>query len=303
MIRLLKETFYGFSNDRCTTLAASLAYYTIFALPPLLFILVMLVTTSIRWYFGDSNAEERAFQVLEQQLSMLVGNQTAQEEIGRIMRNQADQGGQGWKALLSILGIVIGATGVVTSLQSCLNLVWGIKPDPNASFWRELLFKRIISFAMILALGFVLLVSFVITATLKAFTSAIGSRFGIEETTSMVLNHAISAAIITLILAAILRFIPDARIKYRDVWAGAIFTAILFFLGRIALTYYLSLTNPGQELGAAAAALVIILIWVYYNGIILLLGAEFTKAWVIASGRRITPEAGAIKFEETPVEV
>ncbi len=199
MIRLVKTTFNGFNEDRCTTLAASLAYYTIFALPPLLFILVMLITASIRWYFGDSNAEDRAFQVLEQQLSLLVGNQTAQDEIGRIMRSNAVEGGLGWKALLSIAGILIGATGVVASLQSCLNLVWGIKQDPDGALWSTFFWKRIISFAMILGLGFVLLISFVVTAALKSFTGVVSHKLGIHADTGFLLNHSISFVVITLI--------------------------------------------------------------------------------------------------------
>ncbi|MBB3209224.1 membrane protein [Rhodopirellula rubra] len=300
-LRLLQQTVSGFGEHRCGTLAASLAYYTLFSLPPLLFLLVFTLTTSIGWYYGGDEAEAKAFTMVERQISNMIGNQAAEDEIGKIMRSSANVGDGGWKALIGLVGILFGATGVVASLQSSLNLVWGIKADPEVSSWKTFATKRLLSFGMILGLGFVLVVSFVISGVLESLTQMVGNSIGFNAELGSAINQLVSFLVITVTFAAIFRFMPDAKIRWRDVWVGAAFTSVLFLLGRLALSIYLSYSDPGEQLGAAAGSLAVILVWVYYSAMIVLLGAEFTRVWVTHSGRRLTPEPGAIRFVEQTV--
>lgn len=299
MIEILKRSLNSFSENRCTTLAASLAYYTIFSLPPMLFILVTTVTASISWYYGDQQAEDKAFTLIQQHVSELIGNKEAEKEVGEIMRSNVSSGGLGWKSLISFGGVLVAATGVVVALQSSLNLVWRIKPDPSKSGWKDVIIKRALSLLMILVLGIVLLLSFVVNGILDAVSSSVANGSGWQTQIGSVVNFAVTFIIVTLIFAAIFKFMPDAHIAWKDVWVGALVTAVLFTIGRVAMSIYFSYSSPGQQLGSAAGSLVIVLVWVYYSSLIILFGAEFTQAYVQNRGRVIRPESGSVKFEET----
>lgn len=301
MFDVIKKSFSEFSEDRCTTLAAALAYYTIFSLPPLLFILVTMVALFIGWFNDTGEAKEDAYKVVQQQISTMIGNQAAEEEIGRIMKSTEQSAGLGWKTALSFVGILVGATGVVASLQDSLNRVWGVKLAPDASGWKDVLMKRFLSLAMILGLGFVLVVSFVLNTILNSITGMVGDQIGFQPQIATIVNFAVSLAVVTLIFAAIFKFMPDVDIQWRDVWIGALVTAVLFTVGRLVLGVYFSYSSPGAELGSAAGSLVVLLVWVYYTAMIVLLGAEFTQVCVQHSGRVLTPEKGAVKFEERMV--
>ena len=298
MISAFKEAAWQFSSDRCSTLAAGIAYYTVFSLPPLLFVLLMTLTVGLQVFTDGQKAEQRAHVLIQAQASQMLGNDAAEDEIGKILKASGSQEGLGWKAVLGLAGVLFGATGVVVSLQDSLNRVWGIKADPKANGIKTFLWKRILSLGMILGLGFVLLVSFLITTMLKAATEAISSRLGIDASAALWINLAVTFLIVTVVFAAIFRFMPDARIAWRDVIIGAIVTSLLFALGRFALSWYLSFSDPGQQLGSAAASLVVILVWVYYSSMIVLFGAEFTQAWSRQSGRELVPEKGAVRFTE-----
>jgi len=301
MLGIIKQSINRFSEDRCTVLAASLAYYTIFSLPPILFILVTTLTVSIGWYSGDQQAEDRAFAVVQQHVSELIGNKEAEQEVGSIMESNRNSGGLGWKSLLSLGGVLVAATGVVVTLQSSLNLVWRIKPDPELSGWKDLIVKRLLSLLMILALGIVLLLSFVVNGILDAVSSTVTEDTGWQTQVAAVANFIVTFLIVTLIIAAIFKFMPDAHIAWKDVWVGSFLTAVLFTVGRIAMSLYFSYSSPGQQLGAAAGSLVILLVWVYYSSLIVLFGAEFTQAYVQHRGRVIRPESGSVKFVEKTV--
>lgn len=298
MLEILKQSINRFSEDRCTILAASLAYYTIFSLPPMLFILVTTLTVSVGWYYGDQKAEDKAFSVVQQHVSEFIGNKEAEKEVGSIMRSNRNSGSLGWKSLLSLGGVLIAATGVVVALQTALNVVWRIKPDPEISGWKNLIVKRLLSLLMILALGLVLLLSFVVGGILDAVSNSVTNNTGWQTQVAAVLNFVVTFLIVTFIFAAIFKFMPDAHIAWKDVWVGSLVTAVLFAVGRIAMSLYFSYSSPGQQLGAAAGSLVILLIWVYYSSLIVLLGAEFTQAYIQQQGRLIRPESGSVKFFE-----
>jgi membrane protein len=275
MISTTIKAFNQFSSDQCLTLAASLAYYTLFAMPPLLFLLVTVVSLGMSAAYDQQQADARARAFLEQQAGQLIGNDAAADEIGRIIHSAERRRGNWWKSLLSIAGILVGATGLVEALQSALNRVWRVAPK-QGKFAVQFLVKRMISLTMILAFGFLLLVSFVVATILTALTNYASDQFGLLGVWPTVINQTVSLLTAWAFFSFVFRFMPDAHVPWMHALAGGLFTVVLFSLGRVALLYYLSTTSPAAKLGSAAASLAVILLWVYYSSIILLFGAEFT---------------------------
>jgi membrane protein len=297
MISTFRNAFKGFSENDCLTLAASLAYYTLFAMPPLLFLLVAIVSAGMSAAYEHDAAEENARNFLEKQASHLIGNEAAAAEVGTIIENSRKDHGSWWKSLLSLLGVVVGATGLVTALQSSLNEVWRVKPAEGA-FAMQFLWKRLLSLAMILGFGFLLLVSFVLSTVLSLLTKYAAEHLALTSLFSTLIDQGVSVLLTWVCFTSIFRFMPDARVSWRNAIIGGFVTVLLFAIGRTALFYYLSTANPGKELGSAAGSLVVILLWVYYSAITLLFGAEFTAALDHAA---VKPEPGAVRVEEYTV--
>ncbi len=295
----LKQIFTEFSNDRCTTLAAALAYYTTFALPPLLYLLLTVLTFGLSVAYERDNAQVKARSVLKEQATEILGNEAAAEGISAIMESNRDSGGVWWKSLLSFAGIIVGATGVVGALQDSLNRVWQVKPDPETTGLRTLLGKRILSLAMILGLGFLLLVSIVVSSVLSSAGDQLAEMVGISGGVAGTINYLVQATVVFVVFAAIFKLMPDANIKWRDVFVGAATTTVLFLAGRFAMQVYFSYSEPGAQLGAAAASLAVILVWVYYTSMIVLLGAEVTQVYAVRFGDGIQPEDYAVRVVET----
>lgn len=293
-MKFLTQTLSQFSQHRCTTLAAALAYYTAFALPPLLYLLMTVLTFALSMMYDGDRAKARAERLLESQAAAMIGNPAATAEIATILENSEKEQGKWWKTLLSFAGIVLGATGVVTALQTALNQVWQVKPDPETSGIFDMLGKRVLSFAMILGLGFLLLVSLVVSSVLSGFSEFIG----VSGKASEITNFAVQAAVVFVMFSAIFKIMPDAQIRWRDVMVGAAITTILFLVGRFAMQIYFSMSEPGAQLGAAAASLAVLLVWVYYTAMIVLLGAEATQVYAAQYGEGIQPESGAVRVVE-----
>ncbi|TWU51278.1 hypothetical protein Poly59_28700 [Rubripirellula reticaptiva] len=294
----LKQSFSEFSKDRCTTLAAALAYYTAFALPPLLYLLLTVLTFGLSVAYESDSAKEKAQAVLEKQATEMLGNDAAAKGVTTILEHNRESGGTWWKALLSFAGIIVAATGVVGALQDSLNRVWQVKPDPKASGFFIILYKRVMSLAMILGLGFLLLVSIVVSSVLSSAGKQLGEAVGISNGVAGTINYLVQAAVVFIVFAAIFRFMPDAKVKLRDVIVGAAITTALFLTGRFAMQVYFSYSEPGAQLGAAAASLAVILVWVYYSAIIVLLGAEATQVYAVRYGHGIQPEDNAVRVVE-----
>ncbi len=281
----LREVVNEFFADRCTTLAAALAYYTAFALPPLLYLLVNILTFGLSVGYDTARAEIEAQQVIEQHAAQMIGNQSASDEISQILEHNKTTRGKWWKTLLSFIGIFVGATGVVAALQDALNQVWDVVPDPNRPFLKHLIGKRILSLGMILGLGFVLLVSLIVSSLLATAGEQIGSIIGIKGGVASAINYAVQAIVVYIIFCAIFKIMPDVRVYWRDVFAGAGLTTLLFFIGQFAMQTYFHFSHPGSQFGAAAASFAVILAWVYYSAIILLIGAEATQVYAVRHGR------------------
>lgn len=288
---IAKETFSGFMEDKCPRMAAALSYATIFALPPLLLVLLYLLGL-----FVDPD-QFRGRIVAE--TAKLVGPDGA-NMISTII-TQANRPGGGVMAVVGILMLLVGATGAFVQLQDALNTAWEVKPDPDAGGIKVFIGKRVMSFGMILAVGFLLLVSFVVAAAVSAMGDVARDYLGgAGEIVAQVGQFVVGLAITWLLFALIFKVLPDAKISWKDVRVGALVTALLFGIGRFAIGFYLGKSASLDAFGTAAA-LAVLLIWIYYAAMIVLLGAEFTQVWVRRHGREIQPEEGAVKFVKTAV--
>jgi membrane protein len=285
---LAKDTFKEFFNDDATWMAAALSYFTVFALAPLL--VILLQVASLIW---DATQVRDA---LTGQFQAVMGQEVARQVQTMMMSaQQQTTSGTGIRLVLGIAGLVFGATGAFVSLQQALNRAWEVEPDPKRGGIKNFITKRFLSLGMVLGIAFLILVSLALTAALSAAGQALFGGFG--ETVGQALNFALSFVVIALLFAAIFKVLPDAKIDWRDVWVGAVATAIFFVVGKFLIGLYIGQSNPGSAFGAAGA-LAVLLVWIYYAALIVLLGAEFTQAWMKLHGRDIVPEQGAVRVRE-----
>jgi membrane protein len=296
-MNVVKQTLSEFINDDCMRMAASLAYYTIFSLPPLLVIIVTVV--------GLVLDPQQAEVWLQKQSQNVIGPGAATQIQGMIQSaSESVEGGFSLTLIVSLLGVLIGATAAFGELQYALNTVWGIKADPDEGALWSYVMKRILSLGMILVIAFLMLVALILSAVISAVQDHIGALLGavgmgaVSEELVWIIDAVVSLAIITQLFAAIFKVLPDAEIRWRDVEFGAFITALLFVVGKFLIAFYIGHSNLGEVYGAAAA-LAVLLIWVYYSSLILLMGAEFTQVWTRRHGRAIRPTDGAVPLHET----
>jgi len=289
---VLKNAFGGFSDHKVTKLSGSLAYYTVFSMAPLLVVIISLCAI----FLGREAAEGQIYT----QLDGFLGKDTALQ-LQQLIKNAAI-GGKGTIAFIIGLGtLLVGATSVFADIQDSINTIWGLKPKPKRG-WLKMLQNRFLSFSVIISLGFLLLVSLGITAVLDAFSSRLQTQFAdVSVIIFYVLNQVVTLFVISLIFGVIFKVLPDAIIKWRDVISGSIVTAVLFMLGKFAISIYIGQSKVGSTYGAAGS-LVILLLWTYYSSIILYFGAEFTKAYAIKYGSEIHPSHYAVTTKEVEVE-
>lgn len=292
MLNILKDAFKGFGKDECGTRAAALSYSTIFAMPPLL---ILIVTIAGRVWGADQVQRS-----IEGQFSGLIGPDAAKTVHDMVAHGQHSAGGGIVGSVLGILGLVLGATGAFLSLQDALNHAWNVKPDPKHGGIKNFLMKRLLSLGMVLGLGFLVAVSLALSAAITALTSSFGTS--IPSGVLYVVDLVVSLGVLTVLFASLFKFLPDAKVAWRSVWLGGLATAILFVVGKFVLGLYLGHSKPGDSFGAASA-LAVLFVWVYYAGMIVLFGAEFTQAWATAHGHTIEPSAGAVAVVDREVEI
>lgn len=285
---IIKESVKDFLDDDCMDSAAALSYYTIFSLPAILVLILMLVGTVM-----NPSDVRGGF---EGQLQTLMGP-SAGEQVRTIILQAEHKPHNGvLPTLLGIAGLLFGATGAFGQLQKTLNRTWDVEPDPNQGGIKNFLTKRLFSFGMILVVAFFLLVSLVISAALTGLGGRLGNFLpaGLSGPFLEVVNTLVSLGVITLLFAAMFKVMPDAKISWRSVWVGAAVTAVLFVVGKFLIGFYLGKSNPGQAYGAAGS-LAVLLLWIYYSSLILLFGAEFTETWAKRRGEGLEPEPGAVR--------
>lgn len=282
--RLLKKTTLAFLDDNGVKLSAALSYYTIFSIGPVLIIIISLAGI----FFGREAVEGKIYY----QINGLVGNAAAaqiQDIIKNIEKSQLSASG----AVIGIVVLLIGATGVFTEIQDSINYIWSIKAKPKRGIV-YLLINRLISFSLIVSFGFILLVSLIVNVVVELMHERLSMLF--EDASVyifLVVNYILLYVIITSLFAIIFKVLPDAKIKWRDSFVGAAFTAVLFLVGKFLIGFYLSNSSIGVTYGAAAS-IVLLLLWVYYTSIILYFGAEFTKVYTLDHGGGIEPDKAAV---------
>ena len=290
--KVLKNCIKGFSEDKVPKLSASLAYYTVFSLGPLLIVILYLCGI----FFGREAIEGSIYG----QMRSFIG-QDAALQIQEMIKNASLSSGSTVAATIGIVTLLIGATSVFAEIQDSINTIWGLKRKPTAG-WFVLVKTRLLSFGVIGSLGFLLLVSLGITAIVESISSRLIKQFpGIAVPAFYIFNLVLTIGVVTTLFAVIFKVLPDAKIKWKDVWAGAIATTILFMLGKFAITFYISKSNIGGTYGAAGS-LVVLLVWVYYSSFILYFGAEFTKAWAVRFGSEINPNSYTVFAKKIEVK-
>jgi membrane protein len=279
---LLKQTYEEWSHDQIPRLAAALAYYTAFAIAPLLVVVIAVAGLAL----GQAHVQE---QILDQ-LRGLLGDQGA-ALVGTMLEAALRPREGRFALVLSFFAVMMGASGLVAELQSALNTVWEVQPKPGIGLG-GVVRKRFLSFAVVLVVGFLLLVTLVISAALAGARGAVVARVGGLAPLLRVIGFVFDFVLTTFLISLIFKFLPDVRLRWRDVAPGAAVTAALFTAGKFAIGFYLGRAAVGSAYGAAGS-LAIVLLWVYYSAQILLLGAEFTQVWARRQGAWIEPKANA----------
>lgn len=281
---IIKATASAFSQDNCVKLSASLSYYTIFAIGPLLVIIISLSAI----FYGKEAVQGSLYG----QIRGLIGSEAALQVQDIIKKSQHANKSFIGTVIGSVI-LVIGATGIFTEIQDSINYIWSLKAKPKRGIIKYLI-NRLLSFSLIVSLGFLLLVSLIINALMDILSDRLTLYF--PHTTVYifyVLNLIVIFVIISVLFAIIFKVLPDGKIKWKDAFIGAAFTAILFIIGKTAIGFYLGRSSLGATYGTAASV-IIILTWVYYTAIILYFGAEFTKVYALEYGGGIVPDQTAV---------
>lgn len=293
IVALFKNTADEWIKDKCTQLGAALAYFTVFSLAPL--VLVLLAVFGLIFGSGDL-----ARQKITDQLQYLIdpsGIKVIQDIAASVSEPHAS-------IVATTVGVVValfGASGVFGQLQEALNTIWSVKPKPGAGLL-GFIRTRFLSFAMVAGVCFLLLVSLTVESALRGLNDYLKNIMPGADVLAFALFALSDLAVITLLFAMIFRYLPDAKVAWRDVWIGAALTAIFFAVGKMALGLYLGSGAAGSAYGAASS-LITLLLWIYYTAQILLFGAEFTQVYANTYGAHIEPQEHAIKVTRKEIEI
>jgi membrane protein len=287
-VRLLQQTVKAWWAREPFNSSIVVAYYTIFSLPGLLVIVINLAG----YFFGKETVTEE----ISTQIGALVGTDTV-GDIQGIADRAGDTSGTTLSTILSIATLLFGATGVFYNVQQILNKIWEVEPKPQQQIFR-LVRDRLFSLGLILIVGFLLLVSLVLSTALSAVSNWVTAHIS-EALTFLfaILDFILSIGVVTLLFAAIFKFLPDVKVSWKDVWVGALLTAILFTIAKIGLGLYFGKSDPSSAYGAAGTV-VLIMLWVSYAGLILFFGAEFTKIYAGRHGGKPEPASHAKSSRE-----
>jgi membrane protein len=289
MLALFKQTASEWMEDDAPSLGAALAYYTVFSLAPLMTIAIAIAG----FFFGKEAAQGQIFD----ELRVLLGEEGGKAVQEMVQSANAQPTAGVIATIISVVVLLFGASGVFGQLQASLNTIWGVKPKPGRGVL-GMIKDRLLSFGFTLVVGFLLLVSLLLTAGIALVANWVGGLMPGSETIAQILNIVLSLAMITLLFATIFKFLPDAKIAWRDVWIGAFLTALLFTIGKFALGLYLGKSGVASSYGAAGS-LIVLLLWVYYSSQILFFGAEFTQVYANRFGSRVAPADNAVPVQQT----
>ena len=273
--RLMGLSAKEFMGDNGLKLSASLSYYTLFSMAPMLLIVIAIGSIML----GKEAAEGHLYL----QFEGLIGK----------------SGNTPWVTVVGVATFFLGATGVFIEIQDSINTIWSIKAKPKKN-WLRFIITRFISFSMVVGIGFLLMVSLVLSAMLSMLDAWLNSNLSSFAWFAYIVSHVISMGVVMLLFAVVFKVLPDATLRWRDVIIGSFFTAILFLIGKFLINLYLSKSSTVSAYGAAGA-IVLIILWVYYSAIILYYGAEFTKVYANQYGGKIQPTKFAVFIEKKEI--
>lgn len=289
---LLKNSVMDFMDDNAMKFSAALSYYTIFAFPPLL---ILIISAS-----GMVFEQQEVSDFFYGQLGQMVGENTA-NELRAVMDNVSVKQSGTLATVISIGMLLFSASGVFAEIQSSINYIWGFAAAPHKSMI-QFMRNRLISFSMIASVGFLLLVTLLVNTLISLLYEYLSHLLSHEVLVVVdLLNNAIVFVIITFLFALIFKALPNGRIGWRETLVGAGFTAVLFMIGKFAIGFYLG-SSATSSLYGAAGSLIVMLIWVYYSAMILYFGAEFTKNYAILFGNKIMPGVDSVEIRKNVIK-
>jgi membrane protein len=289
----LKQVFTEFVEDDILKYSASLAYYTVFSIAPVLIVIISVCGA----LFGKQAIQRQLYGHINE----LIGSEAA-IQVQDTIKNIHLTGNNIFATIVGIIVLLIGATGIFGEVQDSLNKIWGLRIKTKKTWWK-LIINRVLSFSLIISIGFVMMVSLLLNALISAFGNFLARYFSEFSVIFLQLTDSVLTFVITTFLFSLMfKVLPDAKIKWKDVLIGGLITSVFFTLGKLAIGYYLGSSNIASVYGAAGS-IMIIMVWVYYNSIILYLGAEFTKVYAKLYGGKIFPNEYSewIKTEEIQV--
>jgi membrane protein len=284
IVRTMREAGHAWWDDDCQRMGASLAYFTLFAIAP-----ILIVATAIA---GSVFGAEAARGEIVGQLDHLVGREGALA-VQSLLEGASHRRAGLFPTTIGAIAFLIASTGAFLELQVAFNTIWRVKPRPDGHFYAFVM-DRLRSFGLVVAIGFLLLVSLTVTAALAALDAWL---FNLSPTNAFMwntVNTLVSIVVTTGLFAMLFRILPDVRLRWRDVTTGAVVTAVLFTIGQQVIGLYLGQSSIASSYGAAGS-MMILLLWVYYSCQILLFGAQFTRLWACRHGAKVKPEAFAVK--------
>lgn len=295
--QLLKSSFREWKEDNAGQMGAATAYYTLFSLAPFLVLVIYIASV----FLERSTAKEEIYA----QLQAYIGAGGV-ESVRSIVDATMTTPESGWAALLSVFLLLLGASGLIAALQRAMNTIWNVRVDPERNTLLVLLAKRIFSIGLVFSLSFLLLVSLVATTAVNVITEEFVELVPLLSIGVPLLNFLLSFALVTVLFAILYKYVPDVLVPWRAVWPGAALASILFSIGQMLLSYYLSKTDLTASYGAAAS-FIILLLWVNFSAQILYFGAEFVRQYAGAaftvSPRHYAmegPEKGVVVIKKRP---
>ena len=284
---ILKQSVTGFTSEDCMKYSASLAYYTIFSLGPILVLMISLAGI----FYGEDAIRGKVFT----ELNDLIGSSAAMQ-VQEMIKNLELSGKSTMAMVISIVTLIIGETTVFGDMQNSINKIWNVRAKPKKG-WLKMILDRLQSSSLIIGLGFLLVVSLLINGVILAMTDRLARLFpGMTVNLIDAVNFLLTFGIIYVLFLVIFKVLPDVNIQWKPVKAGAFFTAVLFAIGRFGIGFYLQVSDTASTYGTAAS-IILILLWVYYTAAILYFGAVFTREYAGYHGWLIRPSEFAVHVE------
>jgi membrane protein len=289
----LKQVFTEFAEDDILKYSASLAYYTVFSIAPVLIVIISICGK----LFGKDAIQGQIYR----HIKGLVGNDAA-VQIQETIKNIHLTGQSIFATIISVIVLLIGATGIFGEVQDSLNKIWGLRVKTKKTWWK-LILDRLLSFSLIISIGFVMMVSLLLNAIVSAFGKFLARYFSDFSVIVVQITDSVLTFVITTFLFSLMfKVLPDAKIKWKDVLVGGVITSVFFTFGKLGIGYYLGSSSIATIYGAAGS-IMIIMVWVYYSSIILYLGAEFTKVYAKLYGGKIYPNVYAVWIKTEEIQV